>query len=162
MRRKRLQHVADTLCHMFCGWQTFFDYNELVKLGNGKLEIDVLSGECVFNESFIDSLSIAKALQNWLKEDCEKNKIDMNQLVKGQKDRLVVFIDRRDEPGLPACSPEVIDAEISKVKDLAVAYGKINMVFLMRAFVYWVVRIHNERRTQTSFRTGKGPFTEVG
>jgi hypothetical protein len=32
MRRKRLQHLADTLCHNFCGWRAFFDYNELVKL----------------------------------------------------------------------------------------------------------------------------------
>ena len=84
MRRKRLKHIADNLCHMFCGWQTFFDYNELVKLGNGRLKIDALSGQCIFNETSIEPLSIAKALQNWLKKDCEDNKIDMNQLLKGQ------------------------------------------------------------------------------
>jgi branched-chain amino acid transport system substrate-binding protein len=30
---------------MFCGWRAFFDYNELVKLGNGRLKIDAVSGE---------------------------------------------------------------------------------------------------------------------
>jgi hypothetical protein len=61
MRRKRLQHVADTLCHIFCGWETFLDYNELVNLGNGCLRIDALSGQCVFDQSSIEPLKIAEA-----------------------------------------------------------------------------------------------------
>ncbi len=69
---------------MFCGWQAFFDYNELVELGDGKLTIDALSGKCLFNDTPINQLSISKALQHWLKEDCEKNKIDLNWLLEGQ------------------------------------------------------------------------------
>lgn len=83
MRRKRLQHVADTLCHMFCGWETFFDYNELVNLGNGRLKLDALSGQCIFNESSINQLNIAKALQSWAKRDCEKNDIDLRHILEG-------------------------------------------------------------------------------
>ena len=44
MRRKRLQHAADNLCQMFCGWQQASSKHRLVELGSGSLEIDVLSG----------------------------------------------------------------------------------------------------------------------
>lgn len=84
MRRKRLQHVADTLCHIFCGWETFFDYNELVDLGNGDLRIDALTGECAFNESAIKPLGIAQALRTWLLRDCSNNKIDLGQVEEAQ------------------------------------------------------------------------------
>ncbi len=67
---------------MFCGWQTFFDYNELVNLGSGKLTIDVLSKECEFNNSSIKDLSIAKAFSQWLYEDCKANKIETAFLLK--------------------------------------------------------------------------------
>lgn len=43
MRRKRLQHAADTLCHMFCGWRLVNSYQELERLGSGTLLIDALT-----------------------------------------------------------------------------------------------------------------------
>jgi hypothetical protein len=69
MRRKRLQHVADTLCHMFCGWRLINSYRELERLGSGHLSIDALSGNCSFNGSPVEPLSIAYELATWLRED---------------------------------------------------------------------------------------------
>ena len=43
MRRKRLKHAADTLCHMFCGWWLANSYTNLETLGSGTLAIDALS-----------------------------------------------------------------------------------------------------------------------
>ncbi len=33
MRRKRLQHDADVLCQMFCGWRLVYSYDRLLQLG---------------------------------------------------------------------------------------------------------------------------------
>ncbi len=75
MRRKRLQHDADILCHMFCGWRLIFSKADLVKMGSGVLEIDALTGECTFNGAPTKSLSIANELRLWLAADFEKNNI---------------------------------------------------------------------------------------
>lgn len=91
MRRKRLQHISDTLCHIFCGWETFFDYHDLLKLGNGALRINVVDGSCYFNETKIPKLKIAKALRNWIRRDCKKNKIDLRALLKAQLDVYLEF-----------------------------------------------------------------------
>jgi hypothetical protein len=80
MRRKRLQHCADTLCHKFCGWETIFSYRDLVALGSGRLEIDVLRDECTFEGKKIEPLSISGALRAWLLDDLATNRIDHNLL----------------------------------------------------------------------------------
>jgi hypothetical protein len=84
MRKKRLQHIADIFCHMFCGWQTFFDYNQIVNLGSGRLDIDVLTGICNFNGERIEQLSISEGLQQWLKTECRTNKIDITHLLQAK------------------------------------------------------------------------------
>lgn len=75
---------------MFCGWETFLDYNELVDLGSGKLEIDALTGMCSFNESPVDTLLIARALNKWLTRECQSNNIDIYLMLKV---RLTVNLD---------------------------------------------------------------------
>ena len=80
MRRKRLQHAADTLCHMFCGWRLIGDKPRLVELGSGTVEIDALSGACRFNSSPIDPLSIATELRLWLVEDLKSHSILLSEL----------------------------------------------------------------------------------
>jgi hypothetical protein len=80
MRRKRLQHSADMLCHKFCGWELVNSYNQLVKLGSGTLEIDALSGHCRFQSEPIDQLTIAGALNAWLLEDLTNHSIDSENL----------------------------------------------------------------------------------
>jgi len=82
MRRKRLQHVADTICHMFCGWRLINCKPQLVELGSGTLRIDVLSGSCFFGGKPIPQLSIAEELRLWLREDLEANHIPLTALTR--------------------------------------------------------------------------------
>ncbi len=80
MRRKRLKHSADTLCHMFCGWRLMNSYADIELLGSGTLEIDALTGSATFNGQPIDPLAIAGELQAWLAEDCESNNIPIDEI----------------------------------------------------------------------------------
>lgn len=75
MRKRRLQHNADTLCQMFCGWRLIKCKPQLVALGSGTIHIDVLSGSCSFEGKTIPQLSIAEELRLWLLEDLEANHI---------------------------------------------------------------------------------------
>lgn len=75
MRRKRLQHAADTVCRMFCGWRLINCKPQLVELGSGTIRIDVLTGNCTFEGRPISPLSIAEELRLWLSEDLEANHI---------------------------------------------------------------------------------------
>lgn len=68
MRRKRLQNVADNLCHMFCGWRLNASKPLLVELGSGKLEIDALTGQCAFQKAAI-RLPIAQELHSWIHKE---------------------------------------------------------------------------------------------
>jgi hypothetical protein len=45
---KRLQHVADTMCQMYCGWRLIESKPNLVNLGSGTLEIDAITGQSLF------------------------------------------------------------------------------------------------------------------
>jgi hypothetical protein len=80
MRRKRLNHCADTLCHMFCGWRLINSYADIESLGSGTLEINALTGDATFNGSRTRPLAIAGELQAWLAEDCESHSIPIDQL----------------------------------------------------------------------------------
>jgi hypothetical protein len=63
MPRNVLKNATDTLCRMFCGWRQLSSKNRLVERGSGVLEIDVLTGECFFDEKQIPKLPIATELQ---------------------------------------------------------------------------------------------------
>ena len=80
MRRKRLQHIADTLCHILCGWRQIEDKPRLVELGSGTLEIDAISGACAFNGSPISPLGVATELRLWLNEDLAAHSISISAL----------------------------------------------------------------------------------
>lgn len=80
MKLKRLKHQSYILCHMFCGWQLYPDWERLAKLGDGVLEIDVLSETCKFNSEEIEKLSIVGALRSWLLQDLETNAIPLAQI----------------------------------------------------------------------------------
>jgi hypothetical protein len=75
VRRKRLQDVANTLCHMFRGWQLIFGKPALVALGSGHLSIDVLTGQCEFGGKPIEPLNIAMTLSDYLSRELEGNDI---------------------------------------------------------------------------------------
>lgn len=80
MKLKRLKHQSYILCHMFCGWQLYPDWERLAELGGGMLEIDVLKETCKFNSKEIEKLSIVGALRNWLLQDLETTKIPLARL----------------------------------------------------------------------------------
>jgi hypothetical protein len=80
MKLKRLKHQSYVLCHMFCGWQLYPDWERLAQLGNGVLEIDVLSETCKFNSAKIEKLAIAGALRSWLLRDLETSAIPLAQI----------------------------------------------------------------------------------
>lgn len=80
MKLKRLKHQSYILCHMFCGWQLFPDWERLAELSDGVLEIDVLNERCKFNSEEIDKLSIAGALRNWLVQDLKTNNIPLTSI----------------------------------------------------------------------------------
>src|SRR5678816_1119776 len=77
MRWKRLQHAADTLCHMFCGWRLTNSFADLAQLGSGVLTVDATSAVCQFNGKPITSLMIAEKLRAWLHADLAANNIPL-------------------------------------------------------------------------------------
>lgn len=95
MRRKRLQHAADTICHMFCGWRLINCKPQLVELGSGTIRIDVLSGNCSFDGRPISQLSIAEELRLWLLEDLEANKIPIAGLTRASLEAKLSFSEIR-------------------------------------------------------------------
>lgn len=80
MRRKRLQHVADTMCQMFCGWRLIASKPNLLKLGSGTLEIDAITGQCVFQSKITRQLTIAEEIHAWLQQDLATNEIPIAAL----------------------------------------------------------------------------------
>jgi hypothetical protein len=80
MRRKRLQHVADTVCHMFCGWRQITSKPDLVRLGSGRLEFDLLSGRAWHDEHEIDRLAVLEELYLWMRDDLRAHKIPLTQI----------------------------------------------------------------------------------
>ncbi len=81
MRRKRLQHCADTLCHMFCGWRLVNSYQAIESLGSGMLAIDVLTTEAKFGETVTDPLPIAGELQHWLMTELKAHSIPIDRIL---------------------------------------------------------------------------------
>ena len=83
MRRKRFQHHADTLCHMFCGWQLHADWAALTRLKSGEIRIDALTGTS--HVAGVDGaaqaeLVMGRVLQSWLAEDCASNAIPIDTI----------------------------------------------------------------------------------
>lgn len=72
--------MADTLCHMFCGWRLIASKPALVALGSGQLSIDALSGECRFEGAAVADLPIAAELRSWLADDLARHGIPVESL----------------------------------------------------------------------------------
>ncbi len=84
MRRKRFQHAADVLCQMFCGWRLIGSKPRLVQLGSGTIEINALTGKCLFDGKPVDELPIAKELQLWLHKDLATHRIPVEALTRAR------------------------------------------------------------------------------
>ena len=96
MRRKRLTHQADILCHMFRGWQLVNDYRALTELGSGTLSIDFLAEACEHNGKSIPTLSIVRAVSAWWREDLAGNNIPLDDI---HEARLIVGLDVSEQEG---------------------------------------------------------------
>jgi len=67
MRRKALQGVANTLCHMVDGDGRYPDDTRLARLGPGLLIIDALTGGSTHNgQPITPDLELAKRMRTWL------------------------------------------------------------------------------------------------
>ncbi|MDJ1498543.1 hypothetical protein QNI19_36745 [Cytophagaceae bacterium DM2B3-1] len=86
MKKKRLQHQANVICEMFCGWRLEEDCQILLELGKGKLDCDILSQKA-FCDGVASELQIVKAIYQWLQADWLQNGFDQ-QLI--QEVRLAV------------------------------------------------------------------------
>jgi hypothetical protein len=80
MRRKVLQDVANTLCHMLVGWRMSEDLEALSQLPDGALSFDVLSGSVVCNQRGPLDLYIAGELSAWLKHRLASLNIPLNAI----------------------------------------------------------------------------------
>lgn len=97
MRRKRLQHAAHVLCHMFCGWRLSNSYPDLEGLGSGRLAINALTAQCVFKGVVIPPLSIARELAAWLREDLGAHQINPAEILEASliADLMLSQVERR-------------------------------------------------------------------
>ena len=68
------------MCQMFCGWRLIGSKPNLVKLGSGTLEIDAITGQCLFQGKTIRQLTIAEEIRTWLQRDLAANKISIAEL----------------------------------------------------------------------------------
>jgi hypothetical protein len=67
MRRKALQGVANTLCHLVDGDGRYRDDDHLARLGGGLVVIDALSGEATHDgRPIAPPLFVAERMQRWL------------------------------------------------------------------------------------------------
>jgi hypothetical protein len=67
---------------MFCGWRLNGSKAMLVELGSGKLEIDLLTGHCMFQDKPVAQLPIALELVECVKQDLETHRIPAGLLTR--------------------------------------------------------------------------------
>jgi hypothetical protein len=91
MRRKRLQHVADNLCQMFCGWRQIFSKRRLVELGSGTLDLNVLRETCTFEGRFVEPLPILAELRGWMVRDLAEHHIPLDAIDQAQVEARLQF-----------------------------------------------------------------------
>ena len=80
MKLKRLNHAAQNICQIFCGWRLNPSLQRIAELGSGVLDIDVLSGRCIFNGNPVESLRIAEEIRAWFLEDLSKSGISVSNI----------------------------------------------------------------------------------
>ena len=68
------------MSQMFCGWRLVGSKPSLLKLGSGTLEIDAITGQCLFQGKTIGQLTIAEEIRAWLQQDLATNKITIAAL----------------------------------------------------------------------------------
>lgn len=80
MRRKVLQDVANTLCHILVGWRMGEDLEALSELPDGVLLFDVLRGSVTHDLRGALELYVAGELSAWLKHRLASLNIPLSAL----------------------------------------------------------------------------------
>ncbi len=65
---------------MFCGWQLANDFEELNRLSSGSLEIDVKTGDCLFNGKANSKLTMPLVLKDWFLSDLVESNIQLSDI----------------------------------------------------------------------------------
>ncbi len=82
MKRKRINHQADIFCAMFSGWRLGDDVLTLSELGEGKLELDILTEKVKFNDKEFDKkLYVVGEISAFFRKDLEDNNIDIKDII---------------------------------------------------------------------------------
>ena len=90
MRRKILQHIANTLCPMLVGWRMYEDLEILSDLPSGTIEFDLLQAEAIHSQQGKIRLQITNELQSWMLNQFKENKIEIEKI---QKVSLLAYMD---------------------------------------------------------------------
>ena len=98
MKHNRLKHCTHVLCHMFRGWRLHSDWATVVRLGAGKLKIDVLTEKCWHDGNEIPTLTVAKELRSWLLADLEAHHIPLDRISEAS-------LEVKLESGIPEPTP---------------------------------------------------------
>ena len=80
MGRKALQGMAHNMCQIFLGHQVWDDLPQLVQLGRGTLQIDVISGHCTKDEHHIEPLAMVEKLRQWLSQQLPANGLTLSDI----------------------------------------------------------------------------------
>ncbi len=83
MAQNRLNHSADIFCEMLCGWRLANGYKEIIELGSGSYEMNILAESSAFNGKPV-SLYMTAEIAAWFKKDIAINNVDINSVDSAQ------------------------------------------------------------------------------
>ncbi|WP_445369245.1 hypothetical protein ACH5Y9_08285 [Methylomonas sp. BW4-1] len=86
MRRKALQDLANTLCHMVVGWRMGDDFERIAQLPDGTLSFDLLKKSATHSSGVSPELWITGELAAWLTARLAAENIDQMKLVEATLD----------------------------------------------------------------------------
>ncbi len=86
MTASPLTEIAESCCRAFLGWRLREDREALLAMGEGRLEIDLLTGEAWCDDEPIPPLFIASAVREILVRELEDNQIDVSSLSSARVD----------------------------------------------------------------------------
>ncbi|MEN6451336.1 MAG: hypothetical protein ABFC96_12665 [Thermoguttaceae bacterium] len=80
MRRKVLQDIANTLCHVLVGWRFGDDYEKIAELPDGTLRFDLLTEQTRHSSGMLPQLSIAGELSAWFRHRLDVHHIPLSYI----------------------------------------------------------------------------------
>jgi hypothetical protein len=90
MKRKVLQDFANTVCQNYIDLNGALDAAAFACYGSGTVLMDLLSGECKFNEEKIPTLNSSIFLQHWLHKRLAAHDIPVSGILSAEMHVIVV------------------------------------------------------------------------